>query len=35
MVQIEETYFDLAAGDNRNTLVVCDRGIMDATACKL
>jgi hypothetical protein len=34
MVQIENTYFDLAAMCNKNCLVICDRGIMDASACK-
>lgn len=32
MVQIENTYFDLAASCNKNCLVICDRGIMDASA---
>ena len=34
MMQIEDTYFDLAAGCKQNCLVICDRGVMDASACK-
>lgn len=34
MIQMENTYFDLAnaAVENRNVLVICDRGTMDASA---
>jgi hypothetical protein len=34
MLQIENTFFDLAEADNgdRNVLVICDRGAMDASA---
>jgi len=32
MMQIEDTYFDLAASCPQNCLVICDRGTMDATA---
>jgi hypothetical protein len=34
MLQIENTFFDLAAATdgNRNVLVICDRGAMDASA---
>lgn len=33
MIQMENTYFDLAAAvENRNVLVICDRGTMDASA---
>eukprot|EP00095_Tigriopus_kingsejongensis_P004401 maker-scaffold93_size381549-snap-gene-2.22 protein:Tk04401 transcript:maker-scaffold93_size381549-snap-gene-2.22-mRNA-1 annotation:"hypothetical protein EAI_01984" len=33
MLQMENTYFDLAnAVENRNVLVICDRGTMDASA---
>ena len=35
MMQIEETFFDLAASCPQNCLVICDRGIMDASACKI
>lgn len=34
MVQIENTYFDLANTCKKNCLVICDRGVMDASACK-
>lgn len=33
-MQIENTFFDLSASCKRNCLVICDRGIMDASACK-
>ncbi|KPM05014.1 hypothetical protein QR98_0034730 [Sarcoptes scabiei] len=29
------TFFTLAQTCNRNCLIICDRGVMDATACKL
>lgn len=32
MKQIEDTYFDLANSSQQNCLVICDRGLMDATA---
>lgn len=32
MMQIENTFFDLAASCRQNCLVICDRGIMDASA---
>ena len=32
MMQLERTFFDLAATCNRNCLVICDRGFMDASA---
>lgn len=32
MFQIEDTYFELAATQNRNCLVICDRGAMDCSA---
>ena len=34
MKQIEDTYFELADSCQQNCLVICDRGIMDASACK-
>lgn len=35
ILQLEKTYFDMAAEDHGNCLVVCDRGAMDASACEL
>jgi len=32
MMQIEQTYFDLAEMSNTNALVICDRGVMDPSA---
>ena len=32
MLQIEDTYFSLASTQNRNCLVICDRGAMDCEA---
>ena len=32
MLQIEDTFFDLAETTERNCLVICDRGAMDASA---
>ncbi|KRK00002.1 TRPL translocation defect protein 14 isoform X4 [Drosophila yakuba] len=32
MVQIENTYFELGNSSNRNCLIICDRGVMDASA---
>lgn len=34
MVQIENTYFDLGKTCRKNCLIICDRGAMDASACK-
>ena len=35
MMQIENTYFRLADGHkDRNVIVICDRGAMDASACE-
>ena len=36
MLRIEETFFNLArseAAKGRKTIVICDRGAMDASAC--
>lgn len=35
LMQIEQTYFDLADMCPTNCLVICDRGVMDPSACKL
>ena len=32
ILQIENTYFNLATESNQNCLVICDRGTMDASA---
>ncbi|EDW62174.1 TRPL translocation defect protein 14 isoform X2 [Drosophila virilis] len=32
MVQIENTYFELGNSNTRNVLIICDRGVMDASA---
>lgn len=32
MVQIENTYFELGKSSSRNCLIICDRGVMDASA---
>ena len=32
MLQIENSFFDLANSTERNCLVICDRGAMDASA---
>lgn len=32
MLQIENTFFELAESNDRNTLIICDRGAMDASA---
>lgn len=32
MIQIENSFFDLANSTDRNCLVICDRGAMDASA---
>lgn len=34
LLQLEQTFFDLAAGCRRNTLVISDRGAMDPLSCK-
>lgn len=34
MISIERTFFSLAQTCKRNCLIICDRGVMDATACK-
>lgn len=35
MIQIENTYFELGKSCTKNCLIICDRGVMDASACKL
>jgi hypothetical protein len=35
MLQIENTFRDLSSACFKNCLVICDRGAMDASACKL
>ncbi|XP_037883494.1 TRPL translocation defect protein 14 isoform X2 [Glossina fuscipes] len=32
MIQIENTYFELGKSSKRNCLIICDRGVMDASA---
>lgn len=32
MIQIENTYFELGKSCTRNCLIICDRGVMDASA---
>ena len=32
MIQIENTYFELGQSCKRNCLIICDRGVMDASA---
>lgn len=34
MIQIENTYFELGESCKKNCLIICDRGVMDASACK-
>lgn len=34
MIQIENTYFELGKTCTRDCLIICDRGAMDASACK-
>lgn len=34
MIQIENTFFALAERFNRDCIIICDRGTMDASACK-
>ena len=33
ILQIEQTFFDLASRDRSNCIIVCDRGVMDPSAC--
>lgn len=35
MIQMENTFFALAERFNRDCIIICDRGTMDASACKL
>ena len=32
MMQIEQSFFDLAESSRKNCLIICDRGAMDASA---
>ena len=32
MISLENTYFSMAAKSGANTLIICDRGVMDASA---
>lgn len=34
MLQIENTFFELGRTTSKNCLIICDRGAMDASACK-
>lgn len=34
-MHVEKTFFDLADSCPNNCIVICDRGVMDATACTL
>lgn len=34
MLQLEQTFFDLAATCKKDALVICDRGAMDPSSCK-
>ena len=34
MLQIENTFFQLGESLDRNCLIICDRGAMDASACE-
>lgn len=34
MIQIENSFFELGRSCQRNCLIICDRGAMDASACK-
>ena len=34
MMQVESVFFTLAESLNQDCLVICDRGAMDASACK-
>jgi len=33
-MQIENVYYRMAETVNRDVLIICDRGTMDASACK-
>ncbi len=35
ILQLETTFFEMAAEDKRNVIIVCDRGTYDPSACKL
>ena len=35
LLQLEQTFFDLAASCQRDTLVISDRGAMDPSSCKI
>lgn len=34
MLQIESTFFELGESCEQDCLIICDRGAMDAAACK-
>lgn len=34
LLQLEQTFFDLAATCKRDTIVISDRGAMDPSSCK-
>ena len=34
ILQLESTFFEMAQEDSKNTIVVCDRGTMDPSACE-
>jgi hypothetical protein len=34
MIQMENTFFALGERFNRDCIIICDRGTMDASACK-
>lgn len=34
MIQMENTFFALAERFNRDCIIICDRGAMDASACE-
>ena len=34
LLQLEQTFFDLAATSKRDTIVISDRGAMDPASCK-
>ena len=34
MLQLEQTFFDLASTSKTDTIVICDRGAMDPSSCK-
>ena len=33
-LQLEKTFEDLAQSSKQNCIIICDRGVMDAKACK-